>query len=120
MTVKKISAFLCLCLFTGLAAFLPNAAAWERYPWLNGKTGEALSSRFPAPRGFRRVPAAADSFGVWLRGLPLKPGRPAVLLFDGALKGNQDAHEAVLDIDVGDEDLQQCADAVIRLRAEYL
>lgn len=41
-------------------------------------------------------------------------------LFDGRLKGTQEAHEAVVAIDVGRRDLQQCADAVIRLRAEWL
>jgi hypothetical protein len=67
-----------------------------------------------------REPAAAGSFAEWLRALPLKPGRPDVRLFDGRLKGNQAAHHAVLDIDTGARDLQQCADAVMRLRAEYL
>jgi hypothetical protein len=43
-----------------------------------------------------------------------------VRLFDGRLKADQSAHYLVLEVDVGTRDLQQCADAVIRLRAEYL
>ncbi len=49
----------------------------------------------------------------------LAAGAP-VLLFDGRPKGRQDVHAAVIDLDVGRRDLQQCADAVMRLRAEYL
>jgi len=55
-----------------------------------------------------------------LRNLPVRPGKPAVCLYNGQQKHNQNAHYAVFDIDVGSKDLQQCADAVIRLRAEYL
>ena len=76
--------------------------------------------RIGCPKGFQRVAADAGSFAHWLRHLPLKPGRPEVRLFDGRAKRNQEAHDAVIDIDVGARDLQQCADAVIRLRAEYL
>lgn len=42
-----------------------------------------------------------------------------VYLFDGQLKANQDVQFAVIDISKGNKDLQQCADAIIRLRAEY-
>lgn len=79
-----------------------------------------IRERIPPPEGFRRVTYGDGSFGAWLRELPVKPGRPPVLLYDGRRKSNPYAHHAVLDIDVGTEDLQQCADAVIRLRAEYL
>jgi hypothetical protein len=91
------------------------------YPWLSASAnGDALAARFPPPPGLVREDVTPGSFGEWLRGLPLKPGRPEVRLFDGRLKGNQEAHAAVVDIDVGERDLQQCADAVMRLRAEYL
>ena len=91
------------------------------YPWTKRyEEAQAIAARMPVPAGYRRVGLAAGSFGHWLRHLPLKPGTPAVRTFDGRLKPNQAAHAAVVDIDVGRRDLQQCADAVIRLRAEFL
>jgi uncharacterized protein DUF4846 len=91
------------------------------YPWLGAAPpAPGLASRIAPPAGFARAPVPADGFADWLRGLPLKPGRPAVQLFDGHEKRRQDVHHAVVDLDVGRRDLQQCADAVIRLRAEYL
>jgi hypothetical protein len=73
----------------------------------------------PPPPGYRRVPVDKNSFGAWLRTVSLKKDR-TVYLYDGSRKTNQSAQFAVLDISVGKEDLQQCADAVMRLRAEYL
>jgi hypothetical protein len=91
------------------------------YPWLvSHDAADGLAQRVPVPDGYVRTEVAPTSFGAWLRALPLKKGRPPVHLYDGRLKGNQEAHWAVVDIDTGDTDLQQCADAVIRLRAEYL
>src|SRR3954466_9542637 len=89
------------------------------YAWLQQPpTGRSVND-IRTPQGFTRVPQEAGSFGNWLRHLPLKAS-PVVHLYDGTLKGNQGAQYAVIDMDVGNEDLQQCADSVIRLRAEYL
>jgi hypothetical protein len=73
----------------------------------------------PAPAGYHRIPADSNSFAAWLRTVPLK-GDKRVHLYNGLPKLNQEAQFAVLDVSVGDKDLQQCADAVMRLRAEYL
>jgi hypothetical protein len=72
------------------------------------------------PPGARRVDLAPRSFGDWLRHLPLLPAGAPVRLFDGREKPRQDVHAQVVDLDVPPRDLQQCADAVMRLRAEYL
>jgi hypothetical protein len=90
------------------------------YPWLDHPAPDTIESRYTPPSGFVRTKEEEKSFGTWLRRLPLLKGRPKVLLFNGEEKGNQEAHDAVADMDVGSRDLQQCADAVIRLYAEFL
>jgi hypothetical protein len=70
----------------------------------------------PLPTGYKRLPASG--FSNWLRQIPLKSDK-TVYLYNGQPKRNQLAQYAVLDISRGDKDLQQCADAVIRLYAEY-
>ncbi|MGI4875517.1 MAG: DUF4846 domain-containing protein [Janthinobacterium lividum] len=92
------------------------------YLWLSAppSAAQSLVQRFMPPAGCRRVAVAAGSWGAWLRGLPLLPAGTPARLFNGQLKNNQPVVAAVVDIDPGTTDLQQCADAVIRLRAEYL
>ncbi len=83
-------------------------------------TAMTLSGRIDPPAGFLREAAPVGSFAAWLRALKLKPADAPVLLYTGAVKARQDVHAAIIDLDVGTRDLQQCADAVMRLRAEWL
>ncbi len=82
--------------------------------------GATVETRFPPPAGADRSIVATSSFGHYLRQLPLKPAGSHVHLFDGRLKSRQDVHAAVVNMSVGTKDLQQCADVIIRLRAEHL
>lgn len=71
----------------------------------------------PLPEGYVRIDAG--DYATFLRNIPLKKDN-TVYLYNGAKKRNQQAQYAVLAIDAGNTDLQQCADAVMRIRAEYL
>lgn len=93
------------------------------YKWMKESEYSKASSacsRFPVPEGFTRVENQPGSFAEWLRCLPLLPEETKVHLYNGELKQNQSAQAAVIHIDVGTKNLQQCADAVMRFRAEYL
>jgi hypothetical protein len=114
-------------LFLTIAAALlvpapaPASPTTQAYAWQSpgAPVAETLAERIAPPPGFQRIDIAPESWGAWLRGLPMKPAGAPVLLFTGAPKGRQDVHAAVIDIDVGTRDLQQCADAIMRLRAEW-
>lgn len=87
---------------------------------LNQAEGLTIASRFQPPKDYQRFTIPENSFAHFLRELPLYPASRKVKLYNGELKSNQRAQAAVINMDVGSRDLQQCADAVMRLRAEYL
>jgi hypothetical protein len=109
-----------LLLLAILGIPLPWAYANPLYPWLDHPIQDTVEQRIAVPSGYSRLSVPPGSFAEWLRGLPLRPQGSSVLLYNGKLKGNQSVHYAIIQMDVGKQDLQQCADALIRLRAEYL
>lgn len=87
--------------------------------WLRPE-GVTTEARFLPNPGFEREERPLESWPAHVRGITLKPHGAKVHLYDGTEKYTQELHAAVLDVSVGKEDLQQCADAVMRLRADYL
>ena len=85
---------------------------------LINKKGNTIKTRFKTPVGFERKSLEPNSFAFYLQNLPLKPAGTKVKLYNGEEKW-KDCYDAVVDLDIGNKDLEQCADAVIRLRAEY-
>jgi len=81
--------------------------------------GRVIGERIKLPKDYHRVSVEKNSFADYLRNLPLKSASSRVKYYNGVEKINH-IYVAVVDLDVGNHDLQQCADAVIRLRAEYL
>lgn len=82
-------------------------------------SGDTLETRILPPDGYERVSENEDSLAVFLRTYPMKKDGSKVLLYNGKKKKNQDAHAAVFKLPIEDEDLQQCADSVMRVYAEY-
>lgn len=82
-------------------------------------TGNTLETRIQTPEGYTRIEATDNSFGDYLRNFTLKEDGSPVLLYDGREKGNQSVHIAVFDMRLSNKDLQQCADSIIRMYAEY-
>ncbi|MGE0560708.1 MAG: DUF4846 domain-containing protein [Flavobacteriales bacterium] len=130
-TDYAIFTFLC-CFFTAscqnnstlpdqnLPAVIQLDTISYRYEWTTYHYKNALINIVAVPTGYKRLELPKSSFAAWLQHLPIKTEDNTVYLFDGNKKRNQSAQFKVLNIDVGDKDLQQCADAVMRLRAEYL
>lgn len=99
--MKSILAFILIA----LTAFIP---------------ADNVHTRFKPSTGYTRVAVAPGSFGAYLQGLALKPPGSHTKTYNGSIARTDPYTAAVVDISIGSQDLQQCADAVMRLRAEYL
>ncbi len=79
--------------------------------------GATMEERIIVPLGYEREDE--DSLAEFLRTYPMKPHSSPVLLYNGNKKGNQNAHIAVFSLPIENENLQQCADSVMRMYAEF-
>lgn len=84
------------------------------------KDGMTILERYAPPKGYNRIEVADGSFADFLRNQKLKIYGDKVLYYDGREKNRTDVYDSVFDVDIGDRDLHQCADAVMLLRGEYL
>ncbi|MCK5796683.1 MAG: hypothetical protein KAI47_05850, partial [Deltaproteobacteria bacterium] len=103
---------------------IPSVAeAARRYRWHRRRPGyEPLVQRIRVPTGYGRVSLASKGYGRWLRHLPLLAFGKGVHSYRGAviLPPGAKGILAVVDLDVGKRDRQQCVDTIMRLRGEYL
>ena len=82
--------------------------------------GTTISERVIIPEGYNRVEYPEGSFEEYLRNYKLKKFGSKIINYDDSEYYWQQGHIGILDISVPKNGLQQCADALIRFRSEYL
>ncbi|SFD15821.1 DUF4846 domain-containing protein [Algibacter pectinivorans] len=89
-------------------------------PTLINKDNLTIKSRVNVPKGYKRVQYPEGSFHGYLRNFLLMPFGTKIINYDNSTYFWQGGHIGVLEIPVPKNGLQQCADALIRIRSEYL
>jgi hypothetical protein len=89
-------------------------------PNLINEDSLTIQTRINPPEGFSRVSYPKGSFENYLRNYKLKTYGSKIINYDGSEYFWQRGHIGVLEIPVPENGLQQCADALIRVRSEYL
>jgi len=126
--MKKIVLILLLCIATIVLAFQlkPVKKAVDivteviETPSLINKDSLTIQTRVNIPEGYKRVIYPKGSFEDYLRNYKLKPFGSKIINYDDSEYYWQGGHIGILEIPVPKNGLQQCADALIRIRSEYL
>lgn len=120
-SIKLIIAFFTSLVLLNSLVF--SQSSTTAYPWLSRyDSTQTIKSRIQPPNGFQRVSIHPNSFGHWLRGLPLLQERSPVKDYQGKIRRTSEdtTIAAVVNYNVRGKKLEQCMDIIIRLRAEYL
>ncbi len=88
--------------------------------YLHAQNQETISTVYAVAEGCASVEVSDDSYAYYLRNLPLKSAGTEVRYYNGDTKPSGGIYDRVIDMEIDPVDLQQCADAVMRLRAEFL
>lgn len=114
MFLKKT--FLCIL---SLSVLLILGVFWVLWGGISNPAGRECIGQIRPPRGFERIVVEKDSFGEFIREFPLQKRGSHMKYYNGELALGQYIGYAVLDLPML-ANTEQCADAVMRMRAEYL
>jgi len=84
------------------------------------KDSLTIRSRVNVPKGYTRIEYGEGTFEDYLRTYKLKAFGSKIINYDDTDYFWQGGHIGILDISVPKNGLQQCADALIRVRSEFL
>lgn len=87
---------------------------------LINKEGRTIKTRIKVPEGYNRTTPLESSFSEYIQNYKLKESGAEVINYNGEPYIYQSGHVGVLEVPVPTNGLQQCADALIRIRSEYL
>ena len=108
-----------ILLLTAFPVTLLVAASWLIWGGISNPGNRKTIGDISVPRGFERIEVASGSFGEFIRSFPLKERGSHMTYYNGKMALGQYFGYAVLDLPIL-SDIEQCADAVMRMRAEYL
>jgi hypothetical protein len=125
---KVITLVFVICVGLLFYQFYPNqssskviiSSVFKLSPVLINVEGLTIKERVLVPEGYKRVVYPEGSFQWYLRNYALKPFGSKIINYDDSEYYWQQGHIGVLDIPVPKNGLQQCADALIRVRSEHL
>lgn len=107
---------------TAFLVFYNNDDTAEVTPQITyiNPSGMTVQTRYNVPENYTRKTYSPQDFGYHLQQLPLKVYGEKVKYYNGKEKNTPQVYSSVVDLPIGTKDLHQCADAAMRLRADFL
>lgn len=117
--ILKILSIICLISCVSCQTKDKNVVQEDEKKMIVEKNGKILQTRILVPQGYTRTKVKKKRLGTFLRQYSLKEDGSPILLYNGEKRSRQNNHIAVFQLPLENADLQQCADSIMRVYAEY-